>query len=713
VKGARSVPFGICSVPFDRFGAVRKKFPFFDSGELRYFWAILSLLFAHRLFLSNDLGIWRLPDVVSVARAISAGLLSDFWAASLLFVLSTWESRLQRVVFCILAVSLCFHIPYVSFFKVTFRAIHVSYLWDTSFWLGSWSEVFRYNVLTQLVVFGALAVGFLSRITTKPGIPGIPGSPMKPKVKNQVPLVVFILGVGVVCNALSNRLQRKWSLSPQIVLNTFVGFGLDVFESRAEAQQQEVALAELSNLQKRFGSYKSYLQQMSAVAVQNQATESSVSQLSEAEAALGSLRLALQNEFAPEIVRAKPRYFVVFLLESARALESELMGGAPYSPSLDARLRKGGVAFTKGFSTGLVSRAGAESTMCNSFASTLHNALRDNPAAEPVCGPELVGMLRPDLPHQGWWIHGGYPTFDGQLEFWTRQKFKVPVNVLNPKADCEYSGYGVTDRCFFELVSAFLKRDSAQFTAPGLHLIQIANLSNHTPFELPNDASKVLTSEQVSLVQNMISNSSVHHGLTSLYADAALDQFLEEIKDQPLWKDGVWLFVGDHGMKQDTLFAPPSADSTPLASDFEKGVASTHVYFGLGGGLVEKHLQDGLVAPWPVSQIDVLPTLADMLNSAASFPFLGSSFFQSHRTTPWPVMSDLVNSVQVVPSRKTREEQVNFNSKETMWSKADFYQSRDPRLLETRLNYLWYLKSSQSGEFSRQTRAAFSTLPKD
>ena len=697
-----------------------------DSFALCIFF--FSLFFLHRVFLSKSLGVWSLPSLELSSKALLAGALSDFWMAAAFCFLSVWWSSRAQLVFSVVIIAvLTFHLPYVEFFKVTFRAMHLSYLWDVSFLMSSWQELYRQTVLLQcllmvgLFLFLGPGVSFKSSLWRKPAAKfndNVLGSAQnKIWVFRQngylsalVPFVVLIFGI--LSNAQSNRWQRRWDLAPILTLNPVVGFVTDL--SKRSALEQPQHLEKMRQFEIANGNFSDWIRKHKKWALEKGKTEESLEQLRE----------ALRSEFSNDTLLKEPRYLVVVLMESQRALESAVLRrhhevGQKYalskgfSESLDSYFTGKGIFFSNAFSTGIVSRSGAESTSCNSYASTLHNALRDNPIARPMCAKEVFEkILRDQGPQKtlpdahGWWVHGGFPTFDGQMEFWKKQGFEIPLNILKIDHGCSVSGYGVSDDCFFNLAEEHFFK-SQNFPSPGLHFVNFATVGHHSPFLLPSDAEAALA--DLVRQRKIIGSGDADHLRSADYNTLLLSRWLKSIENTDFWKKGVFVFVGDHGHQaefaQDVvasttdLSSDTSSKSSKKLGDQEdvsraqwpsvrmndyrafKARALANVYFVLSGGLVAKHLSK-IQSPKPwvisreVSQADVLPSFADLIASKETdFPFVGTSLFESHRA--FPVGADLVDEWHVP-------------SPESGAAFREFYE--------------FYLYDSQSGAFAARNR---------
>ena len=618
------------------------------------FIALLVALFAfHRLMVKEYIGLDLTGDVATQVQVFGVGLLSDLWIAialALPYFFNTSRFYLN-LVYISTGVALALQVPYVEFFRTSLRWIHLSYLADFEFLRSSTSSLGRPRFWFSILFAAFLLTVFFRK------------SPEITKTRTSYPLLnaalfLLIVAIGAVSNALSQKLTRTQNFSVKLTQNFIVQLVLDGIETTKTERSIKFDDSDLRTLQIAQNQYlqrSTNLTDHSPALLLRNADKSGFSQnlghtknsvlTSEKPQtpALEFLARKMRESFTEKILKTENRYFFVVILESMRAAESRLLTPATrgFTENLD-RLSEKGIAFRAGYSSSVVSRAGAESSVCNFISTIALNTMRDTPIERAKCAREL---FQENLEKQGIkssysWLHGGYHGFDNQGLFYKTAGFEIPFDILKLPRELPRTDWGISDKSLVSLSNSWLKIKDRE-TSSGLHFSALVTVSNHTAWTLPPDAHPQLSSFQ--------NQSPARHFATVKYSDAALGQWVEQLKLDGIWKKSVVIFVGDHGMQDyaDGVGAIPGfghdATSDKLTADH-----LTRVYFSMSGGIVEsavafcqqkKLCESGVIMNHAVSQIDILPTLAQMLSLQEFQPWFGVSLLSPHRL--WPVFSDL------------------------------------------------------------------------
>jgi len=603
--------------------------------------ALLVALFAfHRLMIKEYIGLDLAGGLPTQLQAYGIGLLSDLWIATVLTL--PYFFTLSRIyfntIFAIIAISLATQVPYVEFFRTNMRWIHLSYLVDFEFLRSSGSFLGRPRFWLSLLFALAIFVPVSSKIAdTSTG-----DQPRASASKVQTfGYFLALLALGIGANALSQKWTRNFNFSVKLTQNLVVQLVLDGIETTKVGRSikfDETDLKTLSDAHARVA-HQSFSPAQAAPAqlLRNAALPA------ENPAALEFIAQKLRQEFTENILKSQNRYFFVAILESMRAAESRLLtpGTRGYTENLD-KLSAQGISFAAGYSSSVVSRSGAESSVCNFVGTIALNTMRDTPIEKAKCAREV---FQEQLEGQGIkstysWLHGGYHGFDNQGLFYKTAGFEIPFDILKLPRELPCTDWGLSDKALFALSNDWLKKKDKESKA-GLHFSTIVTVSNHTAWDLPSDADPALTEFQ--------KQSTARHFATVKYSDAAVGQWVAQLKADGLWEKSVVVFVGDHGMQD-------PADGVGPIPGFGHGSASdrvtadhlTRVYFSMSGGLVESAVSEcrgqklcdsNVHIKHPVSQIDILPTLAQLLPQASTQPWFGVSLLSARRL--WPVFADL------------------------------------------------------------------------
>ncbi|TRO38640.1 LTA synthase family protein [Pseudomonas sp. ALS1279] len=279
------------------------------------------------------------------------------------------------------------------------------------------------------------------------------------------------------------------------------------------------------------------------------------------------------------------RNVVVILMESMAGRYIGAMGNQDgITPNFDA-LAKEGLLFQRVFSNGTHTHQGMFATMaCFPNLPAFEYLMRMPEGGHQFSGlPQLLSARGYDdvYVYNGsfaWDNQSGFFANQGMRNFVGRDDFVDPV-FIDPT-------WGVSDQDMFSRGADELTKLGSQ-GKPFYALLQ--TLSNHTPYALPEDLP----------VERVTGHGSLDEHLTAMrYADWALGQFFAKARQEPYFKDTLFVVLGDHGFGNDEQITEMdlSRFSIPLLL-IGPGVQET---FGNNRDTVG-------------SQIDVVPTIMGRL----------------------------------------------------------------------------------------------------
>src|SRR5687767_5979839 len=306
-----------------------------------------------------------------------------------------------------------------------------------------------------------------------------------------------------------------------------------------------------------------------------------------------------RREIFPEsrALESKPNVVLV-LCESFSMYKSSMSGNPLNTTPYFNELTKQGIffekCFTPHFSTarGLFAlTTGIPDVQLSKFSTRNPQALKQHTIINNFEGYEKLYFL------------GGSPGFnnfegllnniDG-LEMYTEGKFSSPkINV-----------WGISDKNLFFEANKVFKQKSTPFFA----IIQTAD--NHRPFMIPQ--------EDRDFQKQVISKDSLKKfGFESLdefnsfrYSDYCFQKFIEAAKKESYFHNTIFVFIGDHGVSGEAGAMYPSAWTDQRLTDEHVPMLFYAPY------LLQPQLHSEVV-----SQIDVLPTIAGMLQQ----PYVNST----------------------------------------------------------------------------------------
>jgi phosphoglycerol transferase MdoB-like AlkP superfamily enzyme len=336
------------------------------------------------------------------------------------------------------------------------------------------------------------------------------------------------------------------------------------------------------------------------------------------------------------------------------SLSAQFLGayGSPrgLTPELDL-LAAGGLLFSRVYATGTRTVRGLEALSLGT---------------PPIPGQAIV--RRPDNDHlatlgeilrrQGYeslFLYGGYGYFDNMNAFFAGNDYRVVDRTAFPKASIVFANiWGVADESLY--ANALVELDRAQGAGKPF-LAHIMTTSNHRPYSYPDGRID-------------IPSPGGRDGAVK-YTDYAIGRFIAAARDRAWFKDTLFVITADH--------CASAAGKTRLP------VKGYHIPLILyAPALLKPGRNDRLT-----SQLDIPPTLLDVLGKPGDDHFFGKSVFEQDREGPRAFISnyqelgyykdDLLTVLG--PKKRVEAYRIDPDSGEAQPAPAD------PRLVEEAVAY--------------------------
>jgi arylsulfatase A-like enzyme len=296
--------------------------------------------------------------------------------------------------------------------------------------------------------------------------------------------------------------------------------------------------------------------------------------------------------------------------------------GKPYTPVLNRQVEQG-LWVRRFYANSMQTARGHLSILCSLAPSFKRKVFTGHPNLKLRCLPSI---LRDHGYDTAFFMASEDLAFDRMGEFMTRNGFNVVKgmvgDMLKPGQEEHFWGWGLQDDVFFGNVFDWLDQDRAR-KPPGdrkPYFVTLATISHHNPFEpLPKDAPRLFPKPRD--FKERLANS--QH-----LADSYLQRFVTEVGRREWLRDSILVFVGDHSF---------------TAGDH--GTRFNHV------GFHDDHFHTPLVVVWPgklpprvieevpSSQLDIAPTLLDLLSIREKNHFIGRSVLPPDAAvTPIPIV---------------------------------------------------------------------------
>ncbi len=302
---------------------------------------------------------------------------------------------------------------------------------------------------------------------------------------------------------------------------------------------------------------------------------------------------------------------VIFLfLESFRAKNVGALGAKKgVTPHFD-RLAKEGILFTDFYANSV--------RTSRSVVSSLFGVPSDVDASEAAARTEAPFIGIPQLMHEGGYqtsyLHNGTVEFENQDAFFKLHGYdaihgKEAMMEAFPKAPV--SSWGLPDEYLMRYTADFLaeRQGSPQF-------LTLFSITNHHPWNLPEHYKPPTLPEEVSRTYKKYLN-------TFHYTDACLGLLVELLKEKCLLQNTLLFILGDHGY--------PMGEHGNFVEQrylYEENIRIPLLIYGEGRIIEPKRITT------PGSQLDLVPTLMDLLDLHGFNLSIGSSLMRESEGRP-------------------------------------------------------------------------------
>ena len=296
------------------------------------------------------------------------------------------------------------------------------------------------------------------------------------------------------------------------------------------------------------------------------------------------------------VIHASPKNVIVILMESFAAAHVGSMGGKlNVTPAFDA-LTEDGILFDHFFSNGTHTHQGMFATLSCFPNLPGHEYLMQQPE-----GRQQFSGIATLLPgHEKLFVYNGDFSWDNQKGFFANQGFDKFVGRDDYVDPIHIDPvWGVSDQDMFNRGLAELDA-----LAPDQPLVAILQtLSNHLPYSLPEPLP----------IEPVVEDGVLNERLTAMkYADWALGEFMQSLKQKSYFDDTLVVLVGDHGFGTDRQLTAVN-------------LLRFHVPLLLISPMLDDHR--GTVNGTVGSQVDIVPTALGLLGESTNNQCWGRNLF--------------------------------------------------------------------------------------
>jgi len=293
----------------------------------------------------------------------------------------------------------------------------------------------------------------------------------------------------------------------------------------------------------------------------------------------------------------KPYNLVILLQESIGAEYVGCLGGLPLTPNIDA-LAKEGMLFTNLYATGTRSVRGIEAVTTGFLPTASRSVVKLGKSQNNFF---TLGNILKQKGYSTSFIYGGSANFDNMASFFNGNGYD---NIIDEGdyTDDEIAFKGTWGVCDESLMKKANSLFSSYKDKPFYSLV--FSSSNHDPFEFPDGRIKLHDKEK-NTVNNAIK-----------YADYALGEFFNMAKKEAYYKNTVFIIIADHNTRT------WGNDLIPVNK------------FHIPALIIAPNIEPNISYNKLLSQLDIPPTLLDLIGMDVQSPMPGRNIFQLNNSTP-------------------------------------------------------------------------------
>lgn len=321
----------------------------------------------------------------------------------------------------------------------------------------------------------------------------------------------------------------------------------------------------------------------------------------------------IKNETAPNVF--------LIILESCNSsfLESKNEMGLEYMPFMNSLIKKG-VYVENFYSNSIFTGKGHFSILTGVFPSIGNSVFSHYPNLNTQSLPEILN----EAGYRSTFFHGYHDLrYGGALPYYKSMNFdlikQMDEEFITPEDKPYIWGWGLQDDKFFIKYFNYLDRDiqvnRSENGTQKPYFSVLGTMSHHFDFKsYPKDQAFIYPDPQ----------SEREYFANSIYLeDLYLRTFFEELEKREYLKDNIVILVGDHGFPSEGIGIQYNGNL--IYSGYNENRFRTPLLILHEGKLKPQRIKDAF------SQIDIGPTVLDMLNLKALNSFTGKSIFEPNQ----------------------------------------------------------------------------------
>ena len=297
---------------------------------------------------------------------------------------------------------------------------------------------------------------------------------------------------------------------------------------------------------------------------------------------------------------------VLVICESFSAYKSSLMGNPLNTTPYFNDMKKQGVYFNRAFSPAYGTARGVWAVLTGT-----PDVLEGKTSSRNPLAVDQHSIIADFKNYEKYYFLGGSASWANIRGVLTNNISDLKIFEQGSYQSSEIDVWGISDKNLFLEANKTLSKNTKPFFA----IIQTAD--NHRPYTIPAEDLKVFVKKTVpkdSLLKYGFENNEEYNAFR--YTDFCIEQYIEAAKKEKYFNETLFVFVGDHGIKGDA--------GTMLPKSFtEQGLTNMHVPLLFYAPSILQPKEYSI----PVSQLDVLPSIASLCNIPYTNTTMGKNVF--------------------------------------------------------------------------------------
>ena len=297
---------------------------------------------------------------------------------------------------------------------------------------------------------------------------------------------------------------------------------------------------------------------------------------------------------------------VLVICESFSAYKSSLMGNPLNTTPYFNDMKKQGVYFNRAFSPAYGTARGVWAVLTGT-----PDVLEGKTSSRNPLAVDQHSIIADFKNYEKYYFLGGSASWANIRGVLTNNISDLKIFEQGSYQSSEIDVWGISDKNLFLEANKTLSKNTKPFFA----IIQTAD--NHRPYTIPAEDLKVFVKKTVpkdSLLKFGFENNEEYNAFR--YTDFCIEQYIEAAKKEKYFNETLFVFIGDHGIKGDA--------GTMLPKSFtEQGLTNMHVPLLFYAPSILQPKEYSI----PVSQLDVLPSIASLCNIPYTNTTMGKNVF--------------------------------------------------------------------------------------